>query len=567
MRELFTNPSINYFTLAAQLNAGATSLTLSTNPGTDLPAPGANEFFRLIIRDDVGQSEEVIITSRTGATCTLKSGTTVQNTYLLANNPKVRHGAMAGWAKDIEIIKDGSGYNPLHYGAAGNGTADDSAAFAAMLADIPSYGGRIILPAGRVFRIPSGISEGIPNLVVEGYTVPWVGSGSDYPGNGGSWIKAENAAAWAWKHINNEGSTTNDYRGPIFRGVGFMGDSDTAGGLKIESANARVYDCMFAGHIVGVGFQLSGRTPITNQDDVSWSRLEGCTALNNLIGFQAGMPNQTGWSALYAIGNFHLLNSAGGIQKKNGSKGFLLYGGVHFLTNNKAEEADIGFHVRGVQAILSGNFSEANGKYFTVTTVAANTTVTATSGTFVADDVGKLFTIKGGGTNGEDLITSIASVTDSTHAVLTNAPQVAGSKDAWAGAGVYLDKDGTTEPATVSRNNILGHTNQDVIVVEPYGRKGANDGEQYDQLYGINFFGGGGGFINTEKTTMYAGRRMDTSVIGAFRGVALALSDTAPNAADMQINQITLRPLSNTQVNIYLKGTDGTMRSVTLTLT
>lgn len=68
----------------------------------------------------------------------------------------------------------------------------------------------------------------------------------------------------------------------------------------------------------------------------------------------------------------------------------------------------------------------------------ADETLTLTSGTFVAaDDVGKAIRVVGAGEDGEDLETTIASVTDTTHAELADA-----AATGVTGASVYIDGDG-----------------------------------------------------------------------------------------------------------------------------
>jgi len=90
------------------------------------------------------------------------SADTLQGIYVAPDSDPT--GASGAWVR-----KDDGEFRPEHYGAVGDGLADDTAAFNAMIAAMPSYGGKISL-SRAYYRITS--------RVVVGKSVSIIGAGN-----------------------------------------------------------------------------------------------------------------------------------------------------------------------------------------------------------------------------------------------------------------------------------------------------------------------------------------------------------------------------------------------------
>jgi len=173
--------------------------------------------------------------------------------------------------------------NHPQYGVVGNGVANDSAAFAAALADIGPRGGTLLIDPGH-YLVPNGITENIPGLRVIGNGVRLLA-----PGEVDDWgvvIQSTIGGEWTWQHGPNT-VTNNVYAGVTFENITFMGNNSTSlGGLFLRTNNNRVVNCSAYRYKTGYGYRTLH--PGGSGDDASWNHLESCYSVDNLYGFDIG---------------------------------------------------------------------------------------------------------------------------------------------------------------------------------------------------------------------------------------------------------------------------------------
>jgi hypothetical protein len=261
----------------------------------------------------------------------------------------------------IDLIVNEGPRNPMsaEYGAAGDGTTDDTAAFTALLDSFGSRGGEIELPP-RVFRVPGGITEAVHGLSVRGLGQRILTPRSPQD-EVGAVIKSTTAGAWCWTHNNPDKATTNEYRGARFENLTFEGDADTDGGLRLLTSSNTVRNCTFLTHPTGTGFLVGPEGP--DADDASWNHIESCIALDCLTGFDIGGGGDPPSSGSEIIGCITLKTFIGGIQDTG--SGFVIRSNNVTVLGGKTEREDIGWNVVASDAVmLIGCRAEGNNTGF-----------------------------------------------------------------------------------------------------------------------------------------------------------------------------------------------------------
>lgn len=244
--------------------------------------------------------------------------------------------------------------NVLDWGAKGDGTSDDTAAFDAALAHIGERGGRLILPP-RVYYLPHGIVENIPGLSVVGLGTRYF-TPSSHSAQIGAVILTDSEGAWCWTHGPNN-SASNEYRGSSFENVTFHGAADTAGGLLVRTNNNRAINCAWKEHLTGTGFRAE--YPYGGADDASWNYLESCYGIDNLVGFDIGGNRE---DPLSNAGS----NIVGCVTRQTGARGIQYTGiGMRITASNvsvlggKVENQETGIEVTADTGVtITGTRSE-----------------------------------------------------------------------------------------------------------------------------------------------------------------------------------------------------------------
>ena len=226
---------------------------------------------------------------------------------------------------------------------------DDTAQINTALGKIGPRGGKLIFHVG-VFNIPNGIISRVPGLVVEG-----IGHRTQGPGYAGSDVGTsfQTTTAWCWQQLRALNAGGNDYRGPLFRGINFIGGPATAGGLYSEVAYTQVENCDAKFHTTGRGFYFCA--PAISGGSAQECVISHSGATDCLTGLTTATADGT------AIHDFVTLKtSARGIHGTGT--------GIEVLDNNtriiggKVEGNATGVLVRSVPGIsIMGMLAEDNG--------------------------------------------------------------------------------------------------------------------------------------------------------------------------------------------------------------
>ena len=221
--------------------------------------------------------------------------------------------------------------NVLDYGAVGDGATDDTAAFYTALDSIGPRGGELIIPP-REYLVPEGITEDIPGLRVRSGGTRYLSPGT--LGLSGAVIKTTEAGAWCWSH-GPASSAANEYRGCAFENITFLGDGDTAGGLRVRTNNNQIAGCGFQSHGSGTGLQFE--FPAGGADDASWNDVRGCISQNCLLGYDIGGDVSGASSGGTYVGNVSMGQS--------GSTGMRISSSNVSVLGGKFEAHDTGLEI------------------------------------------------------------------------------------------------------------------------------------------------------------------------------------------------------------------------------
>lgn len=310
--------------------------------------------------------------------------TTTAADGLTSINVRAADLANNGTAKTISVTVDNGSeatttmgtyrYVKADFGAAGNGTTDDTTAINNAIAAINERRGEILVFEPGVYLVPAGITESKQGLVVMG-----IGATSQGPGaqgrNVGVVIKATTAGAWVWRaQANGDSLNSDDYYGGRFENITFMGDADTAGGLKLEKSYVVVQYCQSHNNTTGIGFLVTlGSSGTSTQI----CQLIGCGSSDDLIGFQIDAGCNT------LINNcYNLKYSVGGIGDTG--KGLVIKDSTVSVLGGKFENNDIGVSLESSGSSLIGTVFEGNASYDidlarpSGTSVSGNTVVCST---------------------------------------------------------------------------------------------------------------------------------------------------------------------------------------------
>lgn len=238
------------------------------------------------------------------------------------------------------------------FGAVGDGVTDDSQAFTNAIAAAGSLGrGATLLLPPAVYHVPNGVTESLSGLTVIGLGRTYLTPGTT--GLVGAVIKATSPGAWCWTHKSVD--VAQAYKGPRFADVTFLGDSDTAGGLKSETNLTHVERCVAAGHTTGTGFQIG---PTGAVADASWHDFRSCIAQDCLTGFDIGVGGSAG-GELY--GCITLKTTSGGI--KGTGYGRRIRSSNVTVIGGKDENSEYGCEVTASSAVTVLNARAENCRY------------------------------------------------------------------------------------------------------------------------------------------------------------------------------------------------------------
>ncbi len=229
-------------------------------------------------------------------------------------------------------------YVKSDYGAAGDGTTDDTTAINNAIAAVASHRGQELIFEPGVYLVPGGITETKPGLVVKG-----IGARSGGPGqwgDNGVVLQATTAGAWVWTHDAGSG---NDYDGGRFESLTFKGDADTGGGLRIRRGFTVVMHCASCLHTTGIGFLV--QLGQSGSNDSSWNICMNCFSQDDLVGFQSGTSAEDGTGATSTEWhNCVNLKTTGGGILHTGS-GLIMWDNNASIIGGKMEGNSIGLQV------------------------------------------------------------------------------------------------------------------------------------------------------------------------------------------------------------------------------
>lgn len=265
-------------------------------------------------------------------------------------------------------------YVKANFGATGDGTTDDSTAIANAIAAIDTRRGQYLVFEPGTYLVPNGITESKQGLVVIG-----LGTTSQGPGQQGRSvgvvIKATAAGAWVWKKATS--GATNDYFGGRFENLCFMGDADTAGGLRIEASYVTVQNCESHNNTTGVGFYVT--TPASG-DSAQVNKFIHCGSSDDLTGFKIDAGCNT-----ILVGCYNLKYSVGGIGGTG--IGCQILDSATQIIGGKFEGNDTGLKIESTGCLAVCQF-EANATWDV--DLARPSGTSATSNVVIAPTAGKI---------------------------------------------------------------------------------------------------------------------------------------------------------------------------------
>ena len=225
------------------------------------------------------------------------------------------------------------------------GTAFASPAQAVTDLAAVTTGAKIVIAVGQ-YDVGAGITSDIPGLVV-------IGEGHRNltpvtPGDAGVVLFSTTSSAWLWTFDNPDKATLNEYEGSRIENIQFLGDSTTAGGLRIFVNNMTVVNCSFLVHTTGTGFlQIADGA---GADDAAWLYIESCIAQDCLIGYD--FNNGFQW-----VSNITLNTTNGGIID-TGTGAIVRAPGT--LLGGKFEENGIGLDIQASDGVMALGVSFEN---------------------------------------------------------------------------------------------------------------------------------------------------------------------------------------------------------------
>lgn len=224
-------------------------------------------------------------------------------------------------------------------GAAGDGVTDDSEAFAEAIDHLGPRGGTLQLDA-LPYLVPDGIKT---DAATANTSFRVVGPGQRHGGatalgTTGAVILTTTPGAWCWEHGNTSG--IERHRGPAFENVTFLGNGQTAGGVKVEGVTFSSFiGCGFGNHTSGTGLYINPHEdPLL---DSAWWYAENCVSQDNLVGYD--------YAGGTSVGNISLKTTAGGIAY-TGTGTRVRYGDTHII-GGKDEASDVGLEVTAVNSV------------------------------------------------------------------------------------------------------------------------------------------------------------------------------------------------------------------------
>lgn len=156
-------------------------------------------------------------------------------------------GTAAATKDYVDSVVSGTSSAPwifaVDYGVVPDGATNNDTAMANAIAAAGFLqNSTLVLPSG-IIQVPGGVEEAIERLNVVGTYVPYVGSGS-LDTNNGTIIQTTTLGLWCWQHYNSTFATNNNYNGPIFTGVAFMGATQN---VTVNAAQANTNVTTFTG--------------------------------------------------------------------------------------------------------------------------------------------------------------------------------------------------------------------------------------------------------------------------------------------------------------------------------